>query len=280
MSDEDLFGEQYISESSSEGDDYGGPPMPSVFIGHGNPMFVLGPNEWTNSWSQYALTFNRPKAILAISAHWFKKSTMVTLANASRLIYDFYGFPQELYEVEYLVSGSTWLTNKLLAMLGEFDIYGAEEWGIDHGTWTVLKHMYPNADIPVVQLSINYTLDIHQHLKIGQVLKELRKQGVLILGSGNVVHNLREARFELGFNDPYAYTVDFDLKVDELLKKRDLFGLTDILNSKEGRLSAPTIEHYVPLLYTLGASNDDDEFTTICQGYDAGSLSMRAISFG
>lgn len=254
--------------------------MPSVFIGHGNPMFVLNPNRWTESWSQFGLLIERPKAILSISAHWFKRSTMVTVATGSRLIYDFYGFPQELYEVHYPVEGSTWLTNRVLNLLSGYDIYAAEEWGIDHGTWTVLKHMYPAADIPVVQLSINYLLDIDQHIKIGEVLRDLRKEGVLILGSGNVVHNLRDARFELGFDDPFAYAVDFDLKVKELLDARDFGSLVDILSTKEGRLSAPTIEHYLPLLYVIGASGDQDELQTICEGYDAGSLSMRSLSFG
>ena len=253
--------------------------MPAMFIGHGNPMFVLNPNRWTESWQEYALSFEKPKAILSISAHWFKKQSMITVSTSSELIYDFYGFPQELYEVKYPVSGSAWLEDRLQELLKNYNVSKTDSWGIDHGTWTVLKHMYPKADIPVTQLSVNYTLDIDQHLKIGNLLKVLRNEGVLILGSGNIVHNLRQASFDLGFDSPYDYTVTFDESVSNILLDRNFSALTEVLSLKEGKLSVPTLDHYLPLLYVVGASEPEDELTTICQGYDAGSLSMRSVSF-
>ncbi|NNN21907.1 MAG: 4,5-DOPA dioxygenase extradiol [Acidimicrobiales bacterium] len=252
--------------------------MPSVFIGHGNPMFVLEPNRWTEAWSEFFLSIPKPKAILAVSAHWFTTMSAVTVMDHPRTIHDFGGFPGELYRIQYEAPGSKALGSRVIELLGDTPVESDNKWGLDHGTWSVLVHTFKEADVPVVQLSIDATKPPDFHWKLGEMLTPLRSEGVLILGSGNIVHNLGLARFDIGFDHPYDWNEKFDLEVKAAVKDFDKSYLVNYLELPHGKLSAPTPDHYYPLLYNMGAGSRSDKVVTICEGYDAGSLSMRSFA--
>jgi 4,5-DOPA dioxygenase extradiol len=246
---------------------------PVLFVGHGSPMNAIEDNRWSRGFAALAPLVGKPRAILCISAHWFVPGTFVTGEDKPRTIHDFGGFPEELYQVQYPAPGSA----ELAARVGQ--LTGAAprgDWGLDHGTWSVLLHMFPKADIPVVQLSIDYRLPPEEHLALGNKLSALRDEGVLIFGSGNVTHNLRHAFTR---RDRPAWAEGFDAAAAEALKLRDTGALCALLSSEDGARAHPTPDHYLPLLYAAGASSKEDQVSFPIDGFDLGSLSMRSVLF-
>ncbi|NCC76846.1 MAG: 4,5-DOPA dioxygenase extradiol [Clostridia bacterium] len=251
--------------------------MPVLFVGHGSPMNAIEQNPLTRKWREIGQHLPRPRAILAISAHWFAPGTWVNDEVQPRQIYDMYGFPRELYELKYPAQGAPELAARVQS---QAPCTVDNNWGIDHGTWSVLVHVFPDADIPVCQLSIDRTATPEQHYKIGRQLAALRDEGVLILGSGNIVHNLRRVDFNSEGGEPWAYT--FDQAVGDKIRQHDHVALLhpETFSPEAARLAIPTPDHYWPLLYVLGAARPDDtieSFNEICQ---YGSLSMTGYRFG
>lgn len=253
--------------------------MPVLFVGHGSPMNGIENNPFTKQFQALGNELPQPKAVLCISAHWETVGTFVTAMQNPQTIHDFGGFPRELYEVEYPAPGSPSLAEKVMQLVKSTHVNADYEWGLGHGTWTVLKHMYPNADVPVIQLSLNRKLQPEAHFKLGQELAELRKEGILIIGSGNVVHNLRMVAWDK-LNEPFAY--DWAEKANESIKQmvtdRDYNGLIDFRSKGTPfAYSIPTPEHYLPLLYVLSASDENDELQFFNDTIIGGSLSMLSI---
>jgi 4,5-DOPA dioxygenase extradiol len=251
-----------------------------LFIGHGSPMNVLGGNPYAEHLARLGRELPRPKAIVAISAHWVTERPMVLEATHPKTIHDFYGFPPELYEITYPAPGAADLVPRITDLLAGFGARPALDWGLDHGTWAVLRHMYPQADIPVLQVSLGAGLSLHEHMAAGAALLPLRREGVLIIGSGNITHNLREIDRAPAAR-PMAWAVDFDQRVAIALRSGDTESLTDTgrFGPALWRRAHPTLEHFVPLLYALGASGEDP-VTFPHEEIQAGSLSMRSVRFG
>lgn len=257
--------------------------MPVLFVGHGSPLNALEDNRWSRGFAALANLMTRPKAVLVISAHWFVDGTYLTGASQPRTIYDFHGFPSSLYEIDYPAPGHVDLAHRIQGLLREANAPLDPDWGLDHGTWSVLRWMFPEADVPVIQLSIDRRLPPSRHYALGQSLRALREEGVLIVGSGNVVHNLSDAfrRWRAGNHDTPAWAEQFDRTVAEVLSARDTRTLLSLWpHTENGILAHPTPDHWLPLLYAYGASSSGDavEFPTI--GFDWGSLSMRNVVFG
>ncbi|MEL6375837.1 MAG: 4,5-DOPA dioxygenase extradiol [Pseudomonadota bacterium] len=252
--------------------------MPIVFLGHGNPMNAIEDNAYTQSWTALGQTLPRPKAILVISAHWMTRgSTLVDISAVPETIHDFYGFPQDLFDVQYAATGDPKLARDVATLLASHHAEGDETWGLDHGAWTVLRYLYPEADVPVFQLSIDVTKPLAWHLEIGAQLRELRDRGVLILGSGNVVHNLGALNWD---GRPHDWALEFDQFFADRLSDRDLHALTD--RSGMGalyRTAHPSSEHYIPSLTVAGAATEKDQLYFMTDGIDLGSLSMRSFVF-
>jgi len=252
--------------------------MPAIFVGHGNPMNIIGRNRWTKSWAALGATLPRPRAILAVSAHWYIPTTMVTAMPYPRTIHDFSGFPQELYEIKYPAPGDPALADRVRDLLASIPVEPDEEWGLDHGTWSVLHHMFPKADIPVVQVSINRRQPPSFHYDIGELLAPLRDEGVLILGSGNLVHNLQAYNWDRPNTEPFDWASRFEEKVRDTLrggKDDQLIDYTGL--GPEAKLSVPTPDHYLPLLYVLGSRKKGEDVSFPIEGFDGGSMSMLAI---
>ena len=255
-------------------------PMPAAFVGHGNPMNAVDHNRYTQSWARLGAAMPRPRAILVVSAHWYVNATAVTAMPRPRTIHDFFGFPQELFDVEYPAPGAPDLADEV-AEIAKPTWVGADvdSWGIDHGTWTVLQHMYPMADVPVVQLSINAMKPFDYHFELGAKLAPLRASGVLIVGSGNVVHNLAgmdASRADRGF--------DWAQRFDDLAAVAmtgDPATLPGVQGSRDFPLAVPTPDHFIPLLYVAGlgaaAGGGGD---VLVDGCAFGSLSMTSYTFG
>jgi 4,5-DOPA dioxygenase extradiol len=256
--------------------------MPALFVGHGSPMNAIEENEWSRGFRALAKELPRPKAILSISAHWYTAGTFTTGNEQPKTIHDFGGFPEELYRVQYPAPGDVALARRAVLLVGEGRASSSDGWGLDHGTWSVLVHLRPAADVPVVQLSVDERLSPAEHLAIGRALAPLRDEGVLVLGSGNVTHNLRHAlgSMHTGAAETPAWARAFDDGVARALDGRDERWLTRALESREGRLSHPTPDHYLPLLYAVGASTVDEKISYPVTGFDLGSLSMRSVRFG
>lgn len=255
--------------------------MPVLFIGHGSPMNAIEINEFTECLQKLGKRIPTPKAILCISAHWLTEGTWVTHMPHPKTIHDFYGFPQALFDVDYPAPGSPEVAELVSATIEKPAVHPDDEtWGLDHGTWSVLRHLYPKADIPVVQLSIYFEQSGEYHYRVGQQLKSLRDQGILIVGSGNVVHNLPKIAWGKD-PKPYPWAIEFDAWIKEKLIARDFQALTtQYIHSEAGQLSVPTPDHYYPLLYTLGAVNDEDKLSFLYEGIQNSSISMRTLSFG
>lgn len=255
--------------------------MPVAFVGHGSPMNAIDDNVWSRGFRELGSVLPRPKAVLAISAHWYIRGTAVTANDFPPTIHDFGGFPESLYEIQYLAKGDPPLARRVVDLLGPDQASLKLDWGLDHGTWSVLHHAWPEADVPVVQLSIDGDAKVSRHVEIGQALQPLRDEGVLILGSGNIVHNLRDAfgRMRLGDNTTPSWASEFDTAVSEVLPRHDPEELARLVESPEGRKAHPTAEHYLPLLYVAGAAGDDPVSYPIT-GFDLGSISMRSVIFG
>lgn len=255
--------------------------MPAIFFGHGNPMNTLERNTWTEGWSAIGEEIPKPKAVLAVSAHWYVPGTFVTAMPAPRTIHDFGGFPRELYEVKYPAPGDPNLATRVQKLLAPIPISLDVRWGLDHGTWSVLHHVFPDADIPVIQLSIDNTQPAAFHYEIGKGLALLREEGILIIGSGNLVHNLHAYAWGNPKSSPFDWAVRFENHVCELLLNGDDAPL--IAYERLGRdamLSIPTPEHYLPLLYVLGLRKKSERISFPVQGVDGGSVSMLAVQIG
>lgn len=251
--------------------------MPVIFVGHGSPMNAIEDNTFTKGWERMAAEIPKPKAILSVSAHWYTKGTRITDSIQPKLVYDMYGFPEELYKVVYPAKGAPELAQLTMGLIKR-EVKADNSWGYDHGTWSVLCKMYPEADIPVFQLSVDSQAEAEVHFTMGKELTSLREQGVLIVGSGNVVHNLSRINWE--DEGGYPWAEDFDAYIKDRIIKREF---QDVINYKNGGKSAalvfPTPEHYYPLLYVLGASGDEDKLSIFNDTCILGSLSMTSYLF-
>jgi 4,5-DOPA dioxygenase extradiol len=255
--------------------------LPAIFFGHGNPMNALGNNEYGQAWAAIGASLPRPRAVLCISAHWYVPQLAVTAMEKPRTIHDFGGFPRELFAVEYPAPGDPALAREVQELLAPLEVELDDRWGLDHGTWAVLCHAFPNADVPVLQLSIDETRAPHFHYEIGQRLRPLRDAGVLIAGSGDIVHNLHAYAWGRHPVEPYDWAVRFESRVRDLVEAREHAPLIDYASlGKDALLSVPTPEHYLPLLYVLGAAHADDAISFPVEGMDGGSVSMLAVQFG
>lgn len=252
--------------------------MPIVFLGHGSPMNALEDTAYSRAWSELGRTLPRPKAILVVSAHWMTRgTTLVDVSAMPRTIHDFYGFPDALYAEQYRAPGAPDLAREVVSLLASH--HGAEDdtWGLDHGAWTVLKFLYPEADVPVFQISIDMGRGLDYQLEIGRAISDLRDRGVLILGSGNVVHNLRAMRMG---GQPHDFALEFDALFADRLADRDFALLAD--PQRLGallRMAHPSVDHYLPALTIAGASDGRDALTFMTDAIDLGSVSMRSFVF-
>ena len=255
--------------------------MPAVFFGHGNPMNALTTNSYTEGWRRLGREFARPKAILSISAHWFVSATCVTVAAAPRTIHDFGGFPRELYQVQYPAPGAPELARRLQKLLSPLQVELDESWGLDHGTWSVLTHVYPEADIPVIQLSMDETQPPAFHFELGRRFAALRDENILIIGSGNIVHNLHTYAWGRHIPEPYDWAVRFETTARQMLVSDDYGALINYETlGPDAMLSIPTPEHYLPLLYVIGTRQPGEAVTFPVEGVDGGSISMLAVKIG
>jgi len=252
--------------------------MPVLFIGHGSPMNAIEHNAFTSALEKLGAELPSPKAVCVISAHWVTSGTHVVKSEQPRTIHDFYGFPQPLYDVQYPAPGAPDEAEKIAS--GP-EIVADETWGLDHGAWSVLRHMYPKADVPAFQLSLDKRRGFKEHLDLGREIKTLRERGVLILGSGNVVHNLRQIDWESP-HGAYDWAREFDAKVKSAVDAHDAGAIAEP-QKWGGTLLAtahPTVEHYLPLLYCMGSADESDTVSYPYEGFDYGSISMRAILLG
>jgi len=255
--------------------------LPAIFFGHGNPMNAVRDNAYTEGWRKIGEQITRPKAILAISAHWFVPETGVTISTSPRTIHDFGGFPRELYQVQYPAPGDPELARRVQEMLKPLQVKFDSSWGLDHGTWSVLRHVYPAADVPIVQLSIDETQPASFHFEIGRRLAPLREEGVLIIGSGNLVHNLHTYAWGGHMPEPYDWAIRFEREAREMMVAGEFESLIDYENlGPEAKLSIPTPDHYLPLLYVIAGRQERETITFPIEGVDGGSISMLAVRVG
>jgi len=254
---------------------------PAIFFGHGNPMNALYQNAWTEGWAAIGRTVPRPKAILCISAHWYVPALAVTAMKRPRTIHDFGGFPRELFEYQYPAAGSPELAERVGELL-DGDVYlDDRQWGLDHGTWAVLCHVYPDADIPVVQLSIDESQPAEWHYELAKKLRPLRNENILIIGSGNLIHNLHAYAWGKRDVEPFDWAVRFEQTARDLMMSDDHSPLVNYESlGKDAHLSAPTPDHYLPLLYALAQKQSGDEVSFPVGGFDGGSISMTTVQIG
>lgn len=255
--------------------------MPVVFVGHGSPMNGILQNSFSDTWATLAKKYPMPEAIVVVSAHWFTRGTRITAMDNPPTIHDFYGFPKALSEVQYPAPGNPILAEEIRQMVKTSQVVPDHDWGFDHGTWTVLRHFYPQAQIPVLQLSLDYTKAAKYHYELAQELTALRSKGVLIVGSGNMVHNLRMINWDMMDGGGY----DWAISANETFKRHLINGNHQALVNYE-QLGAdvaqaiPTAEHYLPLLYTLALQADDEEPILFNDEVLGGSLTMTSVAFG
>ena len=257
--------------------------MPALFIGHGSPMNGIEDNEFSHRWKTMAREIPKPAAVLVVSAHWFSKGTRITAMDFPKTIHDFGGFPQELFDVQYKAPGNRVLADETAALLHSAHVELDHDWGLDHGTWTIVRHMYPEAKIPVLQLSIDYTKGAQYHFDLARELYTLRKKGVLIIGSGNMVHNLRMVAWDKLDADEYGYdwALHMNDKFKQLISEGDHKTLINYEGlGREGMLAIPTPEHYLPLMYTLGLKSSKDNTSFFNDKAVGGSLTMTSVKFG
>lgn len=267
---------QANTESTSHG------RMPVLFVGHGSPLNALEDNVWSRGFTALGQQLPQPTAILVISAHWYVQGSFITGNNPQKTIHDFGGFPNALYQLQYPAPGSAQLAQQVCKLISEHSPSISFDWGLDHGTWSVLRWMYPRADVPVLQLSIDRRLNESEHLALARSLSPLRDQGVLIVGSGNIVHNLQDA-----FNQKRAGTSlvpDWAKRFDEttlkVVQRYQTKSLLKLSSTEDGRNSHPTPEHWLPLIYSYGAVDEGESVSVPIEGFDWGSLSMRSLVFG
>ena len=255
--------------------------MPAIFFGHGNPMNAIGHNGYTEAWHRIGEHTLRPKAVLSISAHWYVPETGVTISTNPRTIHDFGGFPRELYQVQYPAPGDPALARHVQQLLAPLDVRLDDSWGLDHGTWSVLKHVYPAADIPVVQLSIDETRPASFHFELARKLAPLRDEGVLIAGSGNIVHNLHTYAWGRHPQEPYDWALRFEAMARDMMQTGEFAPLINYEKlGRDAALSIPTPDHYLPLLYVLATKQQRESVRFPIEGVDGGSISMLAVQVG
>jgi 4,5-DOPA dioxygenase extradiol len=253
--------------------------MPAVFFGHGSPMNALERNVHTDAWREFGRAAPRPKAILAVSAHWFVRETAVTAMPLPATLHDFGGFPPALHAFQYPATGDPALAARVRELLHPTDVRLDQDWGLDHGTWSVLTHVYPEADVPVVQLAIDRSRPATYHFELGRRLAPLRDEGVMILGSGNIVHNLGAIQWDARAA-PFPWATEFNDVTRDLLLRRNHAPLCAYAALGEAvRMSVPTPEHYLPALYVVGAQRDDDALTIVTDGIELGSISMLSFAY-
>ena len=254
--------------------------MPVLFLGHGSPMNAIEDNEFVRGFRKVGSAIEKPRAILCISAHWETKGTYVTAMPSPRTIHDFGGFPQELFDVQYPAPGSPALAQETKELISSVEVGLDESWGLDHGAWSVIKHMYPDADIPVIQMSLDYTKPPQYHFELAKELAQLRTKGVLIVGSGNMVHNLRKVAWdrlnEVGY--AYEWAQEASAKMKDYIINQNYKPLIDYsAQGKAFELAIPTPEHYLPLLYTLALRGDNEHIDLFNDKALAGSLTMTSL---
>lgn len=255
--------------------------MPVLFIGHGSPMNGIEDNEFSTQWAAVAKDIPQPAAVLVVSAHWFTKGTHITAMDFPQTIHDFGGFPQELFDVAYPAPGNPALAAETAQLVHSTVVGLDHDWGLDHGAWTVVRHMYPEANIPVLQLSIDYTKDARYHYELAGELYQLRKKGVLILGSGNMVHNLRMISWPMMNGGGYDWALQINDKFKELILNNDHRPLMNYQSlGKEAMLAIPTPEHYLPLMYTLGLKQEKEPISLFNDKAIGGSLTMTSVRIG
>ncbi len=263
--------------------DVTGDLMPVLFIGHGSPMNGIEDNEFSRKWSSIAVNIPQPKAVLVVSAHWLTRDTRITAMDFPRTIHDFGGFPRELFAVQYSAPGDVALAKDVSSVITSVPVHQDHEWGLDHGAWTVVRHMYPKADIPVLQLSIDYSKGAEYHYSLGRELLALRKKGVLIIGSGNMIHNLGMVAWDKLNDDAYGY--DWALSLNEKFKDLIITGdHKSMINyqslGKAAKLAIPTPDHYYPLMYSLGLQTKKDNISFFNDKAVGGSLTMTSVLIG
>jgi 4,5-DOPA dioxygenase extradiol len=255
--------------------------MPTIFFGHGNPMNALYRNDWTESWARIGREIPRPKAILCISAHWFIPEIAVTAMERPRTIHDFGGFPPKLFEVQYPAPGAPELANRVQNLLAPVKVKSDSRWGLDHGTWSVLCHVYPDSDVPVVQLSIDETQPAEFHYGLAARLAPLRDENILIIGSGNIVHNLHAYSWGAHTPEPLDWALRFETTAREMILSDNHEPLIDYeLLGKDALLCAPTPEHFLPLIYILALQREGEKVSFPVEGFDGGSISMLSVQIG
>jgi 4,5-DOPA dioxygenase extradiol len=255
--------------------------MPAIFFGHGNPLNALQQNDYTKAWTAIGKTIPHPQAVLTVSAHWYLPGTLVTAMPTPRTIHDFGGFPRELYEVQYPAPGDPNLAQRVKKLLDPVSVGLDLSWGLDHGTWSVLCHVFPEADVPVVQLSIDETQPPAFHYEIGKRLATLRDEGILVIGSGNLVHNLHTYAWGRHEVEPFDWAVSFEKLARELMLKGDDAPLLDYERlGRDAMLSVPTPDHYLPLLYVIALRRRGEQVSFPVEGFDGGSISMLTVQIG
>ena len=255
--------------------------MPALFLGHGNPMNALADNVHTRAWRALGQSLPRPRAILAISAHWYVPGTHVTAMERPRTIHDFGGFPRELFRVQYPAPGDPALAARLQSLLAPLPVGLDLEWGLDHGTWSVLAHLYPEADVPVVQLSLDETKPAAFHYELGRRLLPLRDEDVLVVGSGNLVHNLHAYAWGRHPVEPFDWATRFEAQARRALLSGETAPLVAYETlGRDAVLSVPTPEHYLPLLYVIALRESGEPVTFPVEGVDGGSISMLSVRVG
>lgn len=255
--------------------------MPVLFMGHGSPMNGIELNEFSKTWIDMAQNIPIPQAVLVVSAHWFTKGTRITAMDFPQTIHDFGGFPQALFDVQYPAPGSPKLAEETAALIKSTTIVLDHDWGLDHGAWSVIKHMYPAANIPVLQLSIDYTKGAQYHYDLAKELAALRKKGVLILGSGNMVHNLRMVSWEMMNGGGYDWAIEMQERFKDLILNKDHAPLINYeAMGSAAKLAIPTPEHYLPLMYALGLQNENEEAVLFNDKAVGGSLTMTSVQVG
>ena len=266
-----------MTQPDTKTPDLGG-RMPALFVGHGSPTNAIDDGEFSRAWAEMGQALPRPRAILCISAHWETAGTRVTAMESPKTIHDFSGFPQALFDVQYPAPGSPELARLACAILRKTEVRLDHEWGLDHGTWAVLRRMYPGADIPVVQLSLDRRQEPEAHYELGRDLRSLRNQGVLILGSGNIVHNLGQIVWQ---DTAYDWATEFDETMRRLVASGDHDSIMHYQRlGRAARLAVPTNEHFLPLLYILALQEKQDEVAFFTEKVTLGSISMRSLRIG
>lgn len=250
--------------------------MPALFIGHGSPMNAIEDNAYRRSWQELGKNLPKPQVILSISAHWITEGvTKVTTMEKPKTIHDFGGFPAELFHQEYPAKGSAEFANQTIDIVKKTILHHDLNWGLDHGTWSVLLPMFPNADIPVYQLSIDYSKPPQFHYELGLELKKLRENGVMVMGSGNIVHNLSALNFS---NQAYDWAIEFDSKIKTLIDNNDHQGVVNFQSlGSMARMAHPTYDHFIPLLYILALKDNKETINYFNESFDLGSISMRSF---